>query len=174
MGAKRMAWRKTDPNEWNASAFRVIGREWLLLVTEGERPNAMTASWGGFGMLWNRPVVLLWVRPERYSYGLLTQNERFSVCVLPERYREAYRICGSLSGRETDKIARSGLTVQRVNGVACIRESRAVLLCRRQYTQAMIPQGYAEPALLEEVRAKGNPHHLFIGEVEELLLAREG
>ena len=169
-----MAWRKTDPNEWNASAFRVIGREWLLLVTEGERPNAMTASWGGFGMLWNRPVVLLWVRPERYSYGLLTQNERFSVCVLPERYREAYRICGSMSGRETDKIARSGLTVQRVNGVACIRESRAVLLCRRQYTQAMIPQGYAEPALLEEVRAKGNPHHLFIGEVEELLLAGEG
>ena len=118
MGAKRMAWRKTDPNEWNASAFRVIGREWLLLVTEGERPNAMTASWGGFGMLWNRPVVLLWVRPERYSYGLLTQNERFSVCVLPERYREAYRICGSMSGRETDKIARSGLTVRRVNGVA--------------------------------------------------------
>ena len=153
MGAKRMAWRKTDPNEWNASAFRVIGREWLLLVTEGERPNAMTASWGGFGMLWNRPVVLLWVRPERHSYGLLTQNERFSVCVLPERYREAYRICGSMSGRETDKIARSGLTVQRVNGVACIRESRAVLLCRRQYTQAMIPQGYAAPALLEEVLA---------------------
>ena len=38
----------------------------------------------------------------------------------------------------------------------------------------MIPQGYAEPALLEEVRAKGNPHHLFIGEVEELLLAGEG
>lgn len=39
--------------------FEVIGKEWML-VTAGSKEhfNTMTASWGGIGWLWNKPVVL--------------------------------------------------------------------------------------------------------------------
>lgn len=39
------------------NAFDLIGKEWML-VTAGnqEKFNTMTASWGGIGWLWNKPV----------------------------------------------------------------------------------------------------------------------
>ena len=39
------------------NVFEIIGKEWML-ITAGtpERFNMMTASWGGLGYLWNKPV----------------------------------------------------------------------------------------------------------------------
>lgn len=50
--------------------FEVIGKEWML-VTAGSKEhfNTMTASWGGIGWLWNKPVVFVFIRSERYTYG---------------------------------------------------------------------------------------------------------
>lgn len=44
--------------------IRLIGQEWML-VTAGEsgRFNTMTASWGGIGYLWNKPVAFVFIRP---------------------------------------------------------------------------------------------------------------
>ena len=51
--------------------FEVIGKEWML-VTAGSKEhfNTMTASWGGIGWLWNKPVVFVFIRSERYTYEL--------------------------------------------------------------------------------------------------------
>ena len=42
------------------NAFDLIGKEWML-VTAGteDKFNTMTASWGGVGILWNKPVAFL-------------------------------------------------------------------------------------------------------------------
>ena len=42
--------------------FEVIGKEWML-VTAGSKEhfNTMTASWGGIGWLWNKPVVFVFI-----------------------------------------------------------------------------------------------------------------
>ena len=50
----------------NENAFDLIGKEWML-VTAGnkEKFNTMTASWGGIGWLWNKPVAFIFIRPER-------------------------------------------------------------------------------------------------------------
>ena len=49
-------------------AFQLIGKEWML-ITAGDKDNfnTMTASWGGIGWLWNRPVAYIFVRPESYT-----------------------------------------------------------------------------------------------------------
>lgn len=37
-----------------------------------QRPfNVMTASWGCVGWLWNKPVAVIFVRPERFTHDLL-------------------------------------------------------------------------------------------------------
>ena len=54
-------------------AFRLIGKEWML-VTGGTLENGyntMTASWGGIGWLWNKPVAFVFIRPERYTYDFV-------------------------------------------------------------------------------------------------------
>ena len=54
-----MAVKEISPFDFNESAFRVIGKDWLLITGEYEgKSNAMTASWGGLGIMWGKPVAL--------------------------------------------------------------------------------------------------------------------
>ena len=59
----------------NENAFDLIGKEWML-VTAGnkEKFNTMTASWGGIGWLWNRPVAFVFIRPERYTHDFIERE----------------------------------------------------------------------------------------------------
>ena len=169
-----MKFKEIAPESWEESAFRLIGKDWLLLLTgEKEHPNLMTASWGGFGILWNRPVVYLWVRPERYTYGLLQREPCFSVNILPEQYREVYRLCGTISGRDTDKLARAGLTLCAAGGAPYLAESRMVMQCCLCYRQPMQAEGYLRPDLLESLRSGGSLHTLFIAEITGVLQKTE-
>ena len=165
-----MAMLEIRPEEWNESAFEVIGQQWMLIGCEaGGRVNAMTASWGGFGVLWNRPVIYLWVRPERYTHLLLEEAHQFSVNILPGDMGECYRICGAVSGRDTDKIARCALAVEHHTGIPFFSESRVSALCRLAYQQPMTAGGYCDFGFLENTLQKGNLHTLFIGEIVALL-----
>ena len=55
---------RIDPKELNQNVFSMIGEQWML-VTAGtaERCNTMTASWGGLGVLWGKPVATVYIRP---------------------------------------------------------------------------------------------------------------
>ena len=100
--------REITPEQLNESPFCTIGKDWLLITAHDETKesgaNAMTASWGGLGVLWNKPVATVYVRPQRYTYSLTEKADRFSLCVLPEENRAALKICGTRSGRNTDKL----------------------------------------------------------------------
>lgn len=90
--------------------FEAIGKEWML-VTSGskEKFNTMTASWGGIGFLWNKAVAFIFIRPERYTYEFIEKNDMLTLSFLGSGNRSIYNICGSKSGRDTDKIKESGL-----------------------------------------------------------------
>ena len=94
---------KIDPAWITENFISLIGREWML-VTAGDasRFNTMTASWGGVGYLWNKPVVFVFVRPERYTFEFIERCDCFTLSFLCEEYREAYKVCGSRSWRDTD------------------------------------------------------------------------
>ncbi len=61
--------QKIDPKDLKDNVFSLIGERWAL-ITAGtrERCNTMTASWGGLGVLWNKPVATVYIRPQRYTY----------------------------------------------------------------------------------------------------------
>ena len=51
--------------------FEMIGKQWLLVSAgDKERCNTMTASWGGVGVIWNKNVVTVYIRPQRYTHEL--------------------------------------------------------------------------------------------------------
>ena len=52
-----------NPNEIKDNFIELIGKEWMLVSAgDKEKFNMMTASWGGVGVLWNRPVVFAFIR----------------------------------------------------------------------------------------------------------------
>ena len=132
----------------------------------------MTASWGGMGFLWNRPVAFCFVRPQRYTYALTEQAERISLCFFDEKYRAALRLCGTKSGRDTDKFAAAGLTAAELDGVPVVTQARLSLICRKLYADTLKKEGFCVPALLENYTAD-DYHRMYILEIEQILEGEE-
>ena len=161
--------QKITPYELE-NVCRLFDKDWTLItVKDGDRANAMTASWGGVGILWNKPVAFLFVRPQRHTFSLLQKEETFSLCFLPETGRDALRICGSKSGRDTDKLALAKLDVEYENSTPFVAQSRLVLLCRKCYASDLLPEGFLDKTLLDNYRA-GDFHRMYIAEIESAYL----
>ena len=63
-----MSFKKTSLSALGADPFDKIGRQWMLVTAEKDgRVNTMTASWGGLGVLWGKPVATVYIRPQRYT-----------------------------------------------------------------------------------------------------------
>ena len=100
-----------DPQELTDNVFKLIGRDWMLITAGDERRcNTMTASWGGLGVQWNANVAVSFVRPSRYTYEFLEKGKYYTLSFFDSGYRRALQLCGSKSGRDTDKIKEAELT----------------------------------------------------------------
>ena len=102
--------KKLEVKDLKENFFEAIGKEWML-VTAGtkEKFNTMTASWGGIGWLWNKPVAFVFVRPERYTYEFIEKSDYLTLSFLGEANKKIHAVCGSKSGRDTDKVKATGL-----------------------------------------------------------------
>ena len=71
-----MAFRKLDISELSFNPFNKIGKQWML-VTAGKKDkfNTMTASWGAMGILFNKPVAIIFIRPQRYTFEFLEEEK---------------------------------------------------------------------------------------------------
>ena len=54
--------------ELKENPVKLIADDWALVSAgTSESWNTMTVSWGGVGELWGRDVVLIFIRPQRYT-----------------------------------------------------------------------------------------------------------
>ena len=168
-----MSFREISPEKFDYSPFRLIGKNWLLITTPDETKqsgaNAMTASWGGVGILWNKSVATVYVRPQRYSFGLCEKSARFSLCILPEQYREALKLCGTKSGRDTDKLKDCSLSCTEIDGVKVIEQSKVAMLCRKLYADDIKKDNFIDEEPLKNYRAN-DFHRFYILEIEKILV----
>lgn len=146
--------RKIEIKELNDNVFETIGKEWML-VTAGtaEKFNLMTASWGGIGWLWNKPVAFVFIRPERYTFEFSEQSDRMTLSFLgmDKAAREIYKVCGSKSGRDINKVGTCGLTVEPTEqGDVTYKQSRLTLVCRKLYADDLKPECFVDT----EIRGK--------------------
>ena len=126
-----------SPYEMEGNPFRMIDKQWMLITAgNGQSANTMTASWGGLGALWNMPVSFAFIRPTRYTYEFTEREDTYSLCFFDESYRPALNLCGTVSGRDRDKIAEAGLTLVAPEAVSvpAIRECPLTLECRVLYS----------------------------------------
>ena len=159
---------KTDTRELQ-NAMKMIGDDWMLITAydkEQERVNAMTASWGTMGVLWNKSVCICFVRPQRHTHKLLCEQDRFSIAFMGEEHRDALRLCGRESGRDTDKLDACGLSTSELDGVPVINEAQTVLVCKKLYEDKLREGCFIEPSVMETYRAKNDYHTFYVCEIE--------
>lgn len=156
------------------NAGRLIGSDWMLISAGTPQDfNTMTASWGGLGYLWNRPVAYIFIRPQRHTYSFVEQADYFSLCFFEDKYREILNYCGSVSGRDFDKAKETGLKVLNYNDQAVYYEqARLVLICRKLYHQDLKPDFFHDQSI-HEVYPQKDYHRMYIGEIVQTLVAPE-
>ena len=165
-----MMFTKIDPKEIQENVFSLIGDRWML-ITAGtkEKCNTMTASWGGLGVLWGKPVATVYIRPQRYTLEFVEREDTFTLCFFGEEYRKALALCGSQSGRDVDKVKACGFTVAEAEGGApYFAQAELVLVCKKAYWQDMDPAHFLDPEI-ETHYAQRDYHRIFIGEIVEAL-----
>ncbi len=153
----------------NQNAASLIGKQWMMITAgklgangESDSCNTMTASWGGLGFMWNRPVAYVFVRPNRHTAPLINENESFTLSFMPEKYRKDLMFCGRNSGRDGNKFEQCELKpVAMPSGLVALQDADLVFECRKMYMQELTQAGFCDwsevsPQWYEE----GNPLHV--------------
>ncbi len=159
-------YRKIAPDKIPGNVMKMISQDWML-ITAGNREkfNMMTASWGGFGILYNKPVAICFINPARYTYSIIEGSETFTLTFYTEAYRDALQYCGTKSGRDEDKVKGSGLTpMETQNGAMAFSQAWMVVECRKMLSQSLSSDAIADPA--ERAKRAAQPmHKMYIGEI---------
>lgn len=160
--------KQTIPvTELRLQPFTAFNPEGVLLVCGDEPSNAnpMTISWGMFGIMWGKPVVMVMVRPTRYTWDFIIKAPDFTVNWMPDDWTDALHICGTKSGREIDKFAATGMVPISATqvGSPVIAESDLSLECRILYRESLKPDQFLDRSILDMY--KEDFHGLFFGEV---------
>ena len=162
-----MSFVKTNISSLGLDPFSKIGQDWML-ITAGKPGNfnTMTASWGQVGVLWNKNVLTCYIRPNRYTFGFIEENETFTASFFPKEFRKALAFCGANSGRDCDKAAETGLTPAEIDGTMSFEEAEIVLVCRKLYSYDLNKDNFlTDDGLPEQFFSKDPYHRAYISEI---------
>ena len=173
--------KSISPYELAENPFHIIGMDWMLVSaaknTDGDKfgtdYNTMTASWGGVGVLWNRPVAFVFVRPERHTF-LFTEDSPFmTLSFFGGEMRSELTFCGRNSGRDTDKAAHCSLTPvftgENEGRSVYFDEAKLVIKARKLYADSITPDAFIDKAPLDFYRTDGL-HKMYVCEITEVLV----
>ncbi len=159
--------KEIAPAQIDDNFIKAIGSDWML-ITAGDHVahNAMTASWGGVGFMWNRPVALAVIRPQRYTFEFTEREPMLTLSFLGEEYRQAMTYCGTHSGREEDKISKAGLSVAFTDdNVPAIAQARLVLECRKIYADTLREENFIDKSIIGKWYPEKDYHKAYVLEI---------
>ncbi len=134
----------------------------------------MTASWGGLGVLWNKPIAYIFIRPSRYTYQFVEDQLTLSLCFFDPEYKDISQQCGSRSGREWNKMAELGLTSFITSkGYIGFEEANTIIGCTVRGSVDMEGARILDPSIQEQYYSHGDSHRLYFAEIKEFLVKEE-
>lgn len=138
----------------------------VIICSGKEKPNPMAIGWGTIGVLWNKPVFIVFIRPSRYTFNLIETIGDFTVNVFSEKYKSIVNYCGNVSGRNIDKFKETKLTPlksKKINS-PIIKESLISFECKVIGKFDILPQMISED-IIKEIYPRNDFHRGYIGEI---------
>jgi len=158
--------RSISVEKLDKNPFKLIGKDWFL-ITAGQpnKFNTMTGGWGHFGVLWNKPTIIIFVRPTRYTYHFTEKYEYFSISFFDKKYKKVLNYCGKFSGADVDKIKETNITpVFHSSGTVYFDEANLVFICKKIYQDTVKPEHFLLASLDKHYPLK-DYHQIYIGEI---------
>ncbi len=163
--------KEIKPEELTKNPFHMIEKEWMLVTAEKDgKVNTMTASWGGVGIMWGKPVAYVFIRPQRYTKEFIDGTDTFSLSILGEEHRKTLSYLGTVSGRDEDKISKSGLHVKHEGVTPYFEEANTVMVCRKLFAQPLDPAGFIDKECDTKWYPQKDYHTMYVVEIEKVLV----
>ncbi len=163
-----------SPEAFSKNVFELIGKRWALIGAydknkEPVKYNAMTASWGGMGVLWGKNVFWCFIRPQRYTKEFIENSNYITLSFFDEKYREALNICGRVSGRDYDKLTKANLTpVVSNDGVLSFEESDITIVGKKLYKGKISPEGFIDNKFIDTFYPQRDFHDVYVCEIVKI------
>ncbi len=181
MTDQKSKFSRIHPKKLMDNFFHILDDDWML-VTAGNHSeicsngafhvasrksfNTMTASWGTVGILWNKPIAVCFIRPQRYTYRFIDNSDIYTLCFFTEQERDILDYCGTKSGRDTDKIKDTGLKpLFSGNGGIYYEQARLVLECKKLYSDRFREENFHIQQIINKNYPTKDFHKFFIGEI---------
>lgn len=169
-----MSFKTVKPEELILNPFTVYSGDWTLITAAKDGVvNTMTASWGSLGVNWGKNVLTAYIRPQRYTKEFVDGSEYFSVTVFPEGYREKLTYLGTVSGRDQDKIAKTGLTVAYEDGVPYFGEAKLIFFVKKLFAEEMKEENFLYPETVSRWFPQKDFHTIYMGEIVKVLVKED-
>ena len=147
--------------------FLKIGCEWALLGgVVGGVTNAMTVSWGEAGVLWNKPIFTVFVRPTRYTFELLEKTDIATLSFFGGEKKKELSYFGRVSGRDEDKLVNSELKSEVIDGILTFSDAKLTLVGRKLYFSDINPTHFIDETL--DSNYAGDYHRAYTYEIIEI------
>lgn len=163
-------------------AYDLLHDCWAV-VTVGtiDEFNSMTVAWGSFGALWVKPVIIIFIKPNRYTFEFLEKAKCFSLSFFGKEYKDDLIILGTKSGRDGDKVSETRLTptaidksfiyyneegnyIQTAYKGVIYKEADITYICKKIYYQDIDRQRVPEEIVNRYYRTEA-PHRMYVGEI---------
>jgi flavin reductase (DIM6/NTAB) family NADH-FMN oxidoreductase RutF len=154
------------------NVFRLFDDEWTLITAGNiDSFNTMTASWGGMGILWNKPIAICFIRPQRFTFQFTERASYFTLSFFNKEYRNILDYCGSHSGRDNDKVKETGLLpLVTKTGNISFQQASLVFECRKLYSDFLVENNFIVKELIRKNYPNKDFHRFYIGEIEKCYL----
>lgn len=145
--------------------------EWALLTAgTGENFNMMTVTGVMCGKFFLKPMMQVYVHPDRYSYQFLASNDYFTVSFFDVPQHPALQVCGRTHGNECDKATEAGLHPVPFEDTVLFEEAKTVFVCRKVYHTDVEKDNFDSPDLFREYYKDLTVfHRIYLGQIEKVL-----
>ena len=166
---------KISPKEISENPIKLIGQDWMLISAGSpEKFNSMTASWGGIGFMWNKPVAFAVIRPTRYTFEFVESRKRFTLSFFSQFFMYVLGILGANSVWDCDMVADSGLTpFFTESGAPAYEEAKLILDCSAIYSQTLDESAFLDSEALKKWYSSDPLHKLYVAEINDVLIRRQ-
>ena len=136
--------------------------------------NSMIIGWGLIGAAWQKPLFIVYVKPDRYTYQFMEKTTYFTVNFIRKDLYKKFVPYGNKSGRDINKEEVSGVHIQFLdNGGITFEEAEEVYVCKMM-AKAHFEHENLAPEIVEfyekastAFNQSKEPHGIYIGEIIE-------
>ena len=159
--------KQVDPAVATGNVFKLVGQDFTVITAGTElNYNSMTASWGGWGILFNEPTTWCMLRANRYTLEYIRKENLYTMCYFDDVYKDQVMLFGSASGRDSDKMKRHTLTpVETPERAIAYKEAKLILECELVEVTTVHPDDFLTAdsrTFITEAYAEAHDYHKLV------------